>query len=254
MRTNFIRSRWAALMALVLTLSCGCSSSRSWTAQNTPAPTPTGSAAPSVVVVRGSVGYWPDCESFVARLKGQGAQTSVIRGWEVNRTAERIAQTRHSGDPAQPLVLLGYSRGANDAIRLARRLQDRGVAVDTLILMETAAQDSVPANVASCLNVYKSSSVAEEWVPAFRGLPVTVESAGTQLVNYNLRFHDCPDEGNVIERFTVCQNAGVQAMIAERVALALRSPGAARSERDTETEIAGGPWQERLASSHDFDE
>ena len=74
--------------------------------------------------------------------------------------------------------------------RLTRRLEKQGIAVDTLVLMETAAQDSVPANVASCLNVYKSSSVADEWVPAFRGLPVTVESAQTHLVNYNLRFHD----------------------------------------------------------------
>jgi pimeloyl-ACP methyl ester carboxylesterase len=210
------------------------------------------SPAPDVVVVRGTVGYWPDCESLVARLKGQGAQASVIRGWDVNRTADRIAQARHTPGQQQPLVLLGYSRGANDAIRLARRLQERGVAVDTLILMETAAQDSVPANVASCLNVYKSSSVAEEWVPAFRGLPVTVESAGTQLVNYNLRFHDGADDGNVIERFTVCQNAAVQAMIAERVALALRSPEAVPAAPDTE--VAGGPWEESRTTRREFTE
>jgi hypothetical protein len=205
-----------------------------------------------VVIVRGTVGYWPDCESFVARLKGEGASATVIRGWEVNRTADRIAEARQPGSQAQPLVLLGYSRGANDAIRLTRRLHDRGIAVDTLILMETAAQDSVPANVATCLNVYKSSSVAEEWVPAFRGLPVTVESANTQLVNYNLRFHDEGAEGNVIERFTVCQNAAVQAMIAERVALALRSPEANRSAPDTE--IAGGPWEDVPARARDFAE
>jgi hypothetical protein len=242
----------AALTAFGLMFLCGCSSTRSGLASSESAQPAGRSPAPNVVIVRGTVGYWPDCESFVARLKGQGAQSTVIRGWEVNRTAERIAQARTSGSQAQPLVLLGYSRGANDAIRLARRLQEHGVAVDTLILMETAAQDSVPANVASCLNVYKSSSVAEEWVPAFRGLPVTVESANTQLVNYNLRFHDEGAEGNVIERFTVCQNAAVQAMIAERVALALRSPEVITSGPDAE--IAGGPWGDSRSTRREFDE
>jgi hypothetical protein len=105
--------------------------------------------------------------------------------------------------------------------------------------METAAQDSVPANVASCLNVYKSSSVADEWVPAFRGLPVTVESAQTHLVNYNLRFHDEAVAEEEINHFTVCQNSAVQAMIAERVALALRPAEAAEV---AETHLAGASF------------
>jgi thioesterase domain-containing protein len=243
----------AALTAIGLMFLFGCSATRSGLATSESAPPASArSPAANVVIVRGTVGYWPDCESFVSRLKGQGAQATVIRGREVNRTAERIAQTRASGNQAQPLILLGYSRGANDAIRLTRRLQERGVAVDTLILMETAAQDSVPANVASCLNVYKSSSVAEEWVPAFRGLPVTVESANTQLVNYNLRFHDEGAEGNVIERFTVCQNAAVQAMIAERVALALRSPEVTAAAPDAE--VAGGPWGDGATTRREFAE
>jgi thioesterase domain-containing protein len=75
---------------------------------------------------------------------------------EVNRTADRIAAARQAGD-TRPLVLIGYSRGANDAVRLTRRLQKQGISVDTLVLMEMATQDSVPANVISCLNVYKSS-------------------------------------------------------------------------------------------------
>jgi hypothetical protein len=83
-------------------------------------------------------------------------------------------------------------------------------------------------------------------------LPVTVESANTQLVNYNLRFHDEGAEGNVIERFTVCQNAAVQAMIAERVALALHSPEATTAS--TDAEVAGGPWDDSRATRREFAE
>lgn len=235
------RWTWPAVMAAVLTVMSGCSSPRSWLpqARSSPAASAASRPAPSnVIVVHGRVGYWPDRDDFVGRLSEQGAEATVIRGWDVNRTAERIVEARKSGAGPRPLVLIGYSRGANDAIRLTRRLQKDGVEVDMLVLLETAVQDTVPANVAACLNVYKSS-IADEWVPAFRGLPVTVESAQTELVNYNLRFHDEAVGATEIGQFTVCQNPVVQGMIADRVAQTLH-----RAEAVSEpaaTELAGGP-------------
>lgn len=241
MRKPTCRSPGAAFLAALLLILPGCSSVQTWAAR-VPAPTLDARSVPTnVVVVRGSAEHWPDCDHFVGRLKAEGASTSVIRGWEVNRTANMIAAARKSGGENRPLVLIGYKHGANDAIRLTRRLQQHGVGVDTLVLMETAAQDSVPANVVSCLNVYKSSSVAKEWVPAFRGMPVTVESANTHLVNHNLRFHDAGMASTEIERVAVCQNGAVQEMIAARVAHALH--GAPSVDEVPETHLAGGPWE-----------
>jgi len=222
----------------------GCGATRAWLPQARSTAKPPSAAAPSnVVVVRATAGYWPDCERLVQSLSEQGAPATVIRGMEVNRTADRIVTARRSGD-VRPLVVIGYSRGANDALRLTRRLQKENIAVDTLVLMEMAAQESVPANVVSCLNVYKSSP-ADDWVPAFRGLPVTVESAQTNLVNYNVRFHDEAVAQAAINQFTVSQNPAVQAMVVERVTMALRPlEGAAEM---AETQLAGGTrdWRDR---------
>src|SRR4029077_8031038 len=137
------------------------------------------------------------------------------------RTADKIAEARRSGNQTGPLVLVGYRRGANDALRLARRLQQSDIVVNKVVLLETAANDSVPANVESCLNVYQSSS-AEDWLPAFRGLPVTVESANTQLTNYNLRFHDEGVARADLNHFTVCKNYSVLGMVTDHVRGALR--------------------------------
>ena len=211
---------WAALS--------GCSTT-GWSAVRAPvsnqnAPTTVGSQldACHVVVVHGSVGYWPGCDDFVANLAVRGAPATTIRGWDVNRTADKIAAGRRSGIQTGPLVLVGYSRGANDALRLARRLQKSDVTVTKLVLLETAANDSVPSNVESCLNVYQSSG-SDDWLPAFRGLPVTVESAGTQLINYNLRFHDEGVARADLNHFTVCRNYSVLGMVAEHVTAALRT-------------------------------
>jgi hypothetical protein len=225
-----------AFVASLITILAGCGTTRNWLPQARARPESAVETAPSnVVVVRATAGYWPDCERLVQSLKDQGAPATVIRGMEINRTADRIVTARRSGD-ARPLVLIGYSRGANDALRLTRRLQRENIAVDTLILMEMAAQDSVPANVVSCLNVYKSSP-ADEWVPAFRGLPVTVESAQTNLVNYNVRFHDEAVAQAAINQFTVSQNPAVQTMVVERVTMALRP--AENEAAMPETQLAG---------------
>lgn len=217
-------------IALSLVLLTGCSSGRSWSVPGSSMQAAaTRPALSNVIVVRGP-GYWPDCDGFVERLNQQGAQATLIRGWEANGTAARIAATRQSGTQEGPLVLVGYGRGANDAIRMTRRLQEQGVTVDTLILMETASQDSVPANVSSCLNIYKSSEV-DEWIPVFRGLPVTVESAHTQLVNYNLRYHDDVVNADELNHFTVCRHPAVLAMIAEHVSTSL-APISAPVPRD----------------------
>jgi pimeloyl-ACP methyl ester carboxylesterase len=178
-----------------------------------------------VIVVHGSVGYWPGCNDFVANLAVRGAQATTIRGWEVKRTADKIVAARRAGTQAGPLVLVGYSRGANDALRLARRLQASDIPVTKLVLLETAANDSVPANVEACLNVYQSQT--DDWLPAFRGVPVTVESAGTQLVNYNLRFHDEGVARADLNHFTVCKNYSVLGMVTEHVTAALRTNEAA---------------------------
>src|SRR5262245_55086869 len=141
MRKAIRRWLWAASTAALTTLIAGCSSIPSRSPQIGAArPTDSRSAPSSVLVVRGTAGYWPECDRFVTSLREQGTPATVIRGWEVNRAAERIAAARRQGRQTQPLVLIGYSRGANDAIRLTRRLQKHDIGVDQLILMETASQ------------------------------------------------------------------------------------------------------------------
>ncbi len=171
----------------------------------------------------------------------RGNAATTIRGWEVNRTADRIAAARRSGIQTGPLVLVGYSRGANDALRLARRLQQSDIPVTKLILLETAANDSVPANVESCLNVYQSSA-SDDWIPSFRGLPVTVESANTQLTNYNLRFHDEGVARADLNHFTVCRNYSVLGMVSRP-----RGPAALADRRcDERFPAASGVYPFRI--------
>ena len=230
MRTSHFALLWASILISVLP---GCTSTRTATAQ--PAP-----PISNVIVVHSSAGYWPGCKDFAANLAVRGTPATIIHGWEVNRTADRIAAARQSGAQTGPLVLIGYGRGANDALRLTRCLQDSDIKVNKLVLMETAVQDSVPANVESCLNIYQTSDVTE-MLSALRGFPVTVESHETQLTNYNLRFHDERIARNDLNHFTVCRNYAVLGMISEQVTAAFEPPGELLAEK-SEAQLASGRW------------
>ncbi len=238
MRNTHFICLWTCLLFSMLP---GCSSTTRATAQAPVSPVGQSPAPVSnVIVVHSSAGYWPGCKDFVANLAVRGAPATIIHGWEVNRTADRIVAARQSGTETGPLVLVGYSRGANDAVRLTRRLQASGVKVNKLVLMETAVNDSIPANVESCLNIYQTSDVTE-WLPAFRGLPVTVESPETQLTNYNLRFHDEGVARADLNHFTVCRNYAVLGMISEQVTATLEAHAEPLEEK-SETQLVGGRW------------
>jgi len=219
---------WLPFVALHLALLGGCRTNE-WIAnrfESRPRPA-TQQPLSNVVVVHSSLGYWPGCNDFVADLHEQGVATTMIRGWDVNYAAQQITTARRSGSQTGPLVLVGYSRGANSALKLTRRLQNEGITVDKLVLLEAAVHDSIPANVMSCLNVYRST-IADEWEP-LRAQAVTVESAETQLVNYNIRFHDAAPDSSLLTHFTLCRNEAVMGLVAEHVTSTLRT-GRPRSE------------------------
>jgi hypothetical protein len=109
---------WLSCVALHLALLGGCRTNE-WIVnrlESRPRPA-TEQPLSNVVVVHSSLGYWPGCNDFVADLHEQGVATSMIRGWDVNYAAQQITAARRSGSQSGPLVLVGYSRGANSAFR-----------------------------------------------------------------------------------------------------------------------------------------
>jgi len=90
-----------------------------------------------------------------------------------------------------PLVLIGFSYGADNVIAMARQLQQSGVNVPLLITIDPVTPDRVPTNVGVSCNFYKSNGVLDVF-PFFRGVPLRAEQEQTvSLTNTDL--HDRPD-------------------------------------------------------------
>jgi hypothetical protein len=137
---------------------------------------------PNVVIFRAMAGYFPCISELEDRMLEEGVCPTVALPGAHCQIAERIIGARNNGRLNGPLVIVGYSAGADKALVVARRLGECGITVDKLVLLEASAHGCVPGNVTECVNIYKS----QPW-PLFRGCSVVAESPATRLVNYNVR-------------------------------------------------------------------
>jgi hypothetical protein len=141
---------------------------------------------PNVVIFRAMAGYYPYLGEFEERMLEEGVCPTVALPAAHRQIAERIIAARNNGRLNGPLVIVGYSTGADKALLVSRRLGECGITVDKLVLLEASAHGCVPGNVTECVNIYKSQA-GTEFFPFFRGCTVVAESADTRLVNYNVR-------------------------------------------------------------------
>jgi len=92
-----------------------------------------------------------------------------------------------------PLVLVGHSWGADDAIQLAQSLAAAPTQPITLLLtLDPVTPPPVPSNVRSVVNLYQTNLILDH-TPWFHGLPLVAEAPDqTKLENVDIR-RDRPD-------------------------------------------------------------
>lgn len=120
-------------------------------------------------------------------LRAEGYHGQWVPGPEWPALCTRIEKLEEAGELRRPLVLSGHSLGADKALLLADALGRRGIEVDYVLLLDATNPRSVPANVKVCHNIYLSHP-GTDWIPAFRGIAVRVESEETELINYDVRY------------------------------------------------------------------
>jgi hypothetical protein len=172
------------------------------------------------------------------RLDDAGLETAVIFGKEAPGVACALSSTAGGCDEG-PLVIVGYSLGANEAIHLCRALEDDGIPVDSLILIECPYRDTIPSNVARCVNIYRSRP-GKDWLPMFRGLPLRAEDGGTDLSNVDVRRNCLRNEPLTHSHFTICADRSIHDLILSEVVGSLDEYEAALDEGALEGEWSPG--------------
>jgi pimeloyl-ACP methyl ester carboxylesterase len=141
-----------------------------------------------VVLLRGWRDMYSDGVNHLAdKLEAEGYRTAVLGEAQWKPVADALIGRR------APAVLIGFSYGADHAIDIARRLNEKHIAVPLLITLDPVTPPRVPGNVAVCHNLYQSSGIWDVF-PWFRGIPLKTDSPRTMLTNIDV--HRRPDLDN----------------------------------------------------------
>ena len=210
-----MRTRPYTACLLALAFQCaGCVFP--WTAHKLDRPNPEA----RVILVRGLAGYWPGALPLSNQLKRCGIDNLVVFGCETREVGCALAQEGGCPGDDSPIVIVGYSLGANDAIKICRGLDDSGIQVASLILIDCPYHDTIPPNVERCLNIYRSRPYTD-WIPMFRGLPVDAECGETDLENLNVRWDELECAPWTHNHFTICASGAIHDVVADEIQAAV---------------------------------
>jgi hypothetical protein len=108
-----------------------------------------------VILLRGWFGVFSTgLDSVADQLKALGIEAEVVGHLNWSNEVAEILHDRSAGR-AGPLVLVGHSQGANNAIDMARSLEAYNVTVDLLVTLSPFLQNPIPANVMKAINYYQ---------------------------------------------------------------------------------------------------
>ncbi|MBT8048722.1 MAG: hypothetical protein HKN57_06600 [Xanthomonadales bacterium] len=156
-------------------------------------------------------------------LQQKGLKAGVYAGPSWRSLARQITETRAQSGRDTLLVISGHSYGADDSIRLARALDQQGVAVDALVLVDPTTPPKIPANVRRCVNIYRSQP-ATDWMPWLRGVPVEGEDQSTLVINRDLRASETHEDLlNEVNHFNIEDNPAIQEMVVAEIVAVFRA-------------------------------
>jgi hypothetical protein len=154
-----------------------------WVQTNT-----TGPRAGHAYLIRGFIGLFSyGIDRMTEKVGATGIEAHVFQQDQTAVLGKTIVDKyKAAGGKQEPIVLIGHSLGADDAIKVARMLDKENIPVDLLISVDATRPEKVPGNVKLCYNYYQPSVL--DWTTMVRGVPLVLEpGAKTQLYNLNIR-------------------------------------------------------------------
>jgi hypothetical protein len=210
------------LAAISLLTAAGCEHLSHGKVEAIDAP-PAAARAGHVYLIRGFQDWYSDgIDALAQDLRCDDVDTQVFAESQWQDVADHLAKSHHSNS-GSPLVLVGFSYGADDAILISRELSQRGIRVDLLVTIDPVTPAAVPANVARCVNFYQPNGVMDVF-PFLRGIPIHREAGDTApLQNVNVRADENLVEPNT-SHATIAANPKIHAAIERLVLETCRAP------------------------------
>lgn len=173
-----------------------------------------------VYCILGWLGIWSrGMDVIVQRVDAElGVQAMSLANQEWQKLTSFVRMEHEAGRWTGPLILVGHSIGADDQIRVAKRLSEWDIPVDLLILIDPTDPPAIPPNVRHCVNIFKSQPLVD-YAPIFRGIRVrAADQSRTLIENIDLRRTMVGFDTQMINHFNIAKIKGVQDMVLTEIA------------------------------------
>lgn len=141
----------------------------------------------NVYLIRGLIGLFSaGIDRLTVKIGDAGVHAEVFQEVQDAAIARTIIERYRAAPRCEPIVLIGHSVGAEDVIRIARKLESAGIDVDLLITLDATNPRQVPKNVKVCINYYQSTAM--DFIPVLRGMKLETEKGfAGEMVNLDVR-------------------------------------------------------------------
>ena len=171
--------------------------------------------AGNVYLLRGFIGIWSfGINDITKKINDSGVRANVYQENQWDEVCNAIIAKYQNNPNHEPLVVIGHSYGADDALKMAKKLQQHNITIDLVITLDPVTPPKVPTNIRLCYNIYQPSAL--DMLPFFRGVPLEAEETGN-LQNVNIR----GDRRDLLEpntdHFNIEKNTLIHAEIVKKV-------------------------------------
>ena len=171
-----------------------------------------------VIIIRGAFTVFSlGMNELGDKLRQYGLDVEVVADVSAGRTVANLASEYQRNPNLGPIVLVGHSRGAELGPKEARTLQQHGIPVKLIVMVDAVHKTSIPANVQRCVNLFQTAAFS---LP--HGTPATADSRKTKLVNANIAKLKTRSQGGSINHFNMDASPWIHKLVMSEV---LRLPG-----------------------------
>jgi len=141
--------------------------------------------AGNVYLLRGFIGIWSfGINDITTRINESGVRANVYQEDQWGEVCNAIIEKYQHNPNHEPLIIIGHSYGADDALKMAKKLQQHNINIDLIITLDPVTPPKVPTNIRLCYNIYQPGML--DMLPFFRGVKLDAEAEGN-LQNVNIR-------------------------------------------------------------------
>ena len=189
------------------------------TANPVPGETHGGEAAgPRVFLLRGLFDVFSlGLDDLAAEMRAVGIDATSLSGPTWPTLADEFERDFEAGSFERPVVLVGHSFGADDAVHLCRYLKAKGVPIRLLVLLDATTPPGIPLNVGRCVHYYIPTPLSDLLPEAFAGNPVepATDNQHTEILNIIFDQQNFGDAIQGSDHFTIESNARIHELVIE---------------------------------------